>query len=482
MQTVGKLPRRFQLAVLMLAITAIAGCAVPSHVGRCYVSGELVPRAGAGLPMEDLSCGVLLPPDMSLEDPLSEDDAVLLALWNNPDFRALLVDLQITQADLIQAHLIVNPEVQTLFPLAVKQWELVLWLPVDALIVRPRRVAAAQLENHRVADRLVQDGLNVVRDARQAFLRLKLAEGQLLLAEQGLQLRDEITRIAEARLEAGEASELDVSATRLNSLFGRELVYRYRQEVELAREQLRYLVGLATTPSSVQTADPPDLPVLAFDVEQLVAEAHGMRPDLRAIDLALGAARERATLARYDYLNIWAGAPDLNGEGENGFNAGPGLRMSLPIFNQNQGAKARAAAEVERLQREYSRLQDTISREVRQAYTRLEQAQAIRTLWREQLLPAAAEATEIARNALAQDGVTPLLVLETSRQLLTAQQQELLAAMDVRLALAELERCVGRGLADRAGDIPSAEGELAIPPTPVVELPPSPLPIPEMLP
>ena len=436
--------------VVVFAICLVAGCAVPGRVSHCHVSADLEERAGHGAGEKNSPCEVAIPDLVHFEDGLTESEAVALGLWNNPGYQELLADLQIAGADIIQAHQLANPEVSTMFPVSVKQWELALTVPLDVLLLRPHRVEVAQLESNRVGERLVQDGLNVVRDIRVAYADLILAQQRLELALDFAKLRNELLRIAEARLEAGAIAELDVTAMRLDALFSEEEVARTTRDVDLAREKLRFLIGVESTDIEVEPTGPAEVPSTEFDVDALVGEAVASRPDLRAVRMAVAAARERQRLAHYDYLNFSGILPDINGKGQNGFEAGPGLRIMLPIFHQNQGAIARAQGEVQRLKRQYARLRDTASLEVRQANTRLIQARQDLEIWRERVVPQAEAAVTSARQALEEDGVSLLLVLDMTRQLLDARQRELQAATDVRQAIAELERSVGRRLVDEA--------------------------------
>lgn len=393
----------------------------------------------------------------------------------------MLADLKITRADVIQAHQLANPEVSTMFPVSVKQWELALTVPLDVLLLRPHRVEVAQWESQRVAERLVQDGLDVVRDIRVAYADLVLARQRLELAENFSRLRSELLRIAEARLEAGAVAELDVTTMRLDSLFSEEEVARTTHDVDLAREKLRFLIGVESTGFEVEPTEPAEVPSGEFDVDALVGEAMASRPDLRAVEMAVTAACEREHLAHYDYLNFSGILPDINGKGQKGFEAGPGLRIMLPIFHQNQGAIARAEAEVERLRRQYATLRDTASLEVRQAHTRWLQARQGLEIWRGRVVPQAEAAVTSARKALEEDGVSLLLVLETTRQLLNARQRELQAATDVGHAIAELERSVGRCLIneptiEEATIDESAEPIVAIEPTVALKPPEPPEP------
>lgn len=467
------MPLRHCLVFTMVALTSslVTGCAAPFCCCENGIGASLETRLGVGLGPSEVSSEWIVPDFVDVTNGLSEDEAITLGLWNNPAYRALLSDLDIAHADLIQASQLPNPQIDTVFPISAKQWEFALQVPLDAIVLRPHRVRAAQLESHRVAERLVQDGLNVVRDVRVAYVDLVLAEQQLEVAQRGERLRADIQRIAEARLRAGAVAELDVAPSRLEALSGRENAVRAAREVEIARERLRYLIGAALADCNVCPEPVSEPARQEFDVQQLVDEAVASRPDILAVQLAIESASEVAWLRQVDYLNVVGILPDINGEGQKGFEAGPGLQMLIPIFHQNQGARARALAELERFQRQYVNLCDTVAMEVRQSHARLVQSQERLRVWRDEVLPQARTAVEASRKALEEDGISLLLVLENTRQLLTAQQRELEVAAEVRRAIAELERSVGRRL---QGELPTrAAGEQVTLPIPnaVEEIP-----------
>ena len=462
------------LAVVIAALN-VCGCVKPAHFGRCHVTAELEQRIGQAigpaLPVEE----VAVPDAVFLEDGLSEDEAVSLGLWNNPTYQELLADLNITQAECIQARQLANPELTTMFPLSAKQWELTLMVPLDVLLLRPKREAAALVQSQRVAQRLVQDGLNVVRDIRWAYTDLVLAQQRYKLAQEGASLYRKLVQIAEARLKAGALSELDVSAMRLQAMQSEEQRTVASHDVDLARQNLRFLLGATLTEIDCATVELPSPPKQEFDDEALLAEALACRPDLQAQGLAITAACERERLAHYDYLGVFGALPDINAKGDKGFEAGPGLKFTVPIFNQNQGAIAKARAEAELLEKQYATMENRVALELRQAHTRLQKAKQELETWRDQITPQAVTASVAAENALKEDGVSLLLVLETTRQRLDAQRRELEAAADVHRAMAELERCVGRRLVADSNPAAQVDEELP-PPEPIItvdeELPP----------
>src|SRR5690349_14324908 len=102
----------------------IAGCAsCPPACDRDCVSAHLLHRMQQDLGPERDSSELLYPNGAAIEDGLSEDEAVLIALWNNAAFQTLMADLDIAYGDLVQAGLLPNPEVVYFFPASEKAFK-----------------------------------------------------------------------------------------------------------------------------------------------------------------------------------------------------------------------------------------------------------------------------------------------------------------------------------------------------------------------
>jgi cobalt-zinc-cadmium efflux system outer membrane protein len=70
-------------------------------------------------------------------------------------------------------------------------------------------VAVAQLDMARTAERLVQGGLDLVRDVRIAYAGAILAEERTRLAAESRDARERIAAIADAQLRLGDISRSD---------------------------------------------------------------------------------------------------------------------------------------------------------------------------------------------------------------------------------------------------------------------------------
>src|SRR5690349_9350309 len=100
-------------SLCLLALLATSCATAGTAPDRAAVDREIRDRTNAGL-RTDENAG--LPPNTTLEDGLSSQEAVAIALWNSPAFQATLADLGIARAELVDAGLLRNPVFSLLFP------------------------------------------------------------------------------------------------------------------------------------------------------------------------------------------------------------------------------------------------------------------------------------------------------------------------------------------------------------------------------
>ena len=83
----------------------------------------------------------------------------------------------------------------------------------------------------------------VIRDTRQAYADLLLAKERLRVAGEAVKLRNRIADLAEARLNAGDASVQEASTAKIDAMVTAQDAVRIGYEVPLAEERLRNLLG-----------------------------------------------------------------------------------------------------------------------------------------------------------------------------------------------------------------------------------------------
>lgn len=434
---------------VVLLMVVCAGChSAELRDGRETVASDLASRHGVAVSHQDEPGQSVLPPGVSTEDGLTEEEAAQTALWNNAVFQETLTQLGVSNAQLLDAGLIADPQFQLFFPLGAKQLEFTTFQAVDALWLQSIRVKAAELDVDRVTQSMVQNGINVIRDARVAHANLVAAGEQAEVAREAASLRQQIADLARKRLDAGDISELEFTTSRIDALQAKAAAERAEHEVTLARGRLRTVIGLGMFRDELMAVSESELRETSRDADALVDEALAMRPDLRAAEIAIEAAGERAGLAQYQFMNLDA-IYDANGRGRRGsFESGPGLRFSIPIFNRNQGGIAIADAQWEQAVRQYVTVRDQVTLDVRNAHTQLVQASENLQAVRSEILPTLREAEELARRNYENGGTPYFLVLQTTGQYLDARLRESQLAADLRRAIAELDRSVGHRVSD----------------------------------
>lgn len=432
------------MPALGLVISTI-GCSTPHGCDFGYVANQIEERSGIHLRSPCVENDLICPNGASLESTLTEDEAVLIALWNNAQFQELLVELGIAHADLVQAGLLPNPEVIYFFHVADKPYKFAFEFPLEALWIRPIRIRSAQCDAERVADRLTQAGLDLIRDVRQAYADVILAKARWRVAQDGMKIRDGIAKLAESRLQAGDISAQEAATARIDSAQSKQDVARIAYDIALAEERLRNLMGTARDRHSLvlQVSQLSMAPFL--DADELIEEAIVNRPDLLAAEKQLAAAEERLRISKLSWVRV-LGIGDATSGRRTGHEFGPAVRMTLPIFNWNEGNIARAEAERERGERQIRTIRNQIILDIRQAHSRCQQAQAEMEILEKNVLPEVETAIRRAQAAYQEGHTSYVVVLETTRQFLDSRIRLEQLRAELRRAAADLERSVGRRL------------------------------------
>lgn len=451
------LARKVIWSALLISI-GFVGCRSPEcYDQRGAVSAELAERTGAQSGPESSPDETAIPSTVNTEDGLTEDEAITLALWNNAAYRELLTQLDIADARLYDAGLLTDPQFTTFFPLGPKQFELTAFFAVDAVWLRPIRIRAAQLDLGNISESMIQNGLNVVRDVRVAHANLIFAQRRARLAKDASAILTEVAELSDKRLKAGDISELEATTSRIDALTAKADAARFAQDVVLAQNQLRTLVGLTMHDVTIAATESATPRPTAKTSEELLREALAFRPDLRAAEIGVQTAAERANLADAQFMNLDV-VYDANSRGTAGFESGPGLRFTLPIFNRNRGGIAIADAQTKQAMHRYITVRDQITLDVRTAHVQIQQAEENLRAIREKILPSVNTAVELARKNYRIGGASYFLVLQTTRQFLDVRARELDSEAALRRAIAELERSVGRRLETKNATPPPKPG------------------------
>ncbi|PIR01291.1 MAG: hypothetical protein COV66_02415 [Nitrospinae bacterium CG11_big_fil_rev_8_21_14_0_20_45_15] len=421
------------------AVFLLTGCAstVP-YKSYDYVSEEIAKNIGAVITPEPVYGEEQIPDGISLEDGLTEQEAVAIALWNNAAFQADLAQLGVSRAEMLTAGMFKNPNFTMLFPIGTKQLESWLLLPLSEFKMRPHRLDIARLSASKVADSLIQNGLNLARDTQLAFANLFQAEKTLALLTEQAQLDSKIADIAKKQFQLGDISELEAHRKAIDAMNVLDQKNRMGHDVQVFRHRLISLLGIESVEDFKLV--PETISYAGEDINNLLKTAYASRPDLRIVELEIESAGKQIGWEEDKVINF-IGILDANSVKTE---VGPGMRLDIPIFNQNEGGIARAHAELDVAGKKYLAVREKIKLSVLETHTQFLSAKEGFEIVTNKILPQQEKRLNISRQALENGEISFLSNLEVERDWILAKVREIAALADLQRTTAQLGHSIGR--------------------------------------
>jgi outer membrane protein, heavy metal efflux system len=425
---------RAATAALLLAVGACAS--VPPDRGRSQVQ-KLASERMPGVPaMQDTAQWREL-----LQQPLSVDDAIRIALQLNPALRAQYAQLGIAAADVFDATRLANPALSLaiLFPQGSalgRKSAAGATLGFSELLLRGSRSRSASLEFQRTRQQVAASVFELAVDVQRAWF-------DCVAAGERAAIRQHIEAAAQANAELmkayGEAGNSDALSLQLQAVAATEAhieSQRAASALILARARLQALLGVSAADSGWKV--PTVLPEPATNepsFARLQSLAPTQRLDLLAARSHVAALEQQMTSAhRYRFLSAGAGsmAIGVNSEREadGSRRLGPALSLSLPVFNQGQGTVSRADALLEVARAQQQQLELQAGNDLQVQDQRLRVARERYQSFREQLIPQREAVVEQLQRRVN-------FMLAGAFELLLARQQELQAREGAIEALRE---------------------------------------------
>ena len=328
-----------------------------------------------------------------MQRPLSVDDAVQIALLNNPGLQAAFQELGISEAELVQSGRLPNPRLTLRHASAggVYDIEETASVSVLSLLTAPyahaiekRRFAAAQ-------DAAAAEVVQLAARARATYfdaLAARESARYLATVKDAAETGAELARRMRA---AGNWSRIDEARER-SFYLGAALAWeRARAAETVGRENLAAALGLAADAAELRLADRlPDLPQSIEELPGVERMALENRIDLKMMRARIDALAKDLKLTKATrFVNVLdAGAVRIRqGPASQPYESGYEISLEVPLFDgggaRARKAEARYAQAVER----FAAAAIEARAEVRKAYARYRAAHEIAIREREEALP-----------------------------------------------------------------------------------------------
>jgi outer membrane protein, heavy metal efflux system len=287
----------------------------------------------------------------------------------------------------------------------------------------------------------------IAAQASQAYDALLVALRHQEDLTQAKALAQDFLTKTEARLRAGTVPRLDVVKAKVDLAQAENDLIANERARATSRAALNRVLGRAPG-APVEATDSLDVPPPLPGLEELIQAAASTRPEAQIVSEQERGARAATRLAK----QFWF--PDLALTLSRNYTAGDppawttGLSATLPLFfwQHRKGDVAEAQHRELELQATQRDVLAQVELDVRTAYAAADTAQRQALYLRDELLPEAQEAYQIAATSYGLGGVSALALLDAKRTLLDAQNQLAEALGAANDARADLERAVGEEL------------------------------------
>jgi cobalt-zinc-cadmium efflux system outer membrane protein len=327
-----------------------------------------------------------------LENPLTVDSAVQIALLNNQRLQADFEALGISEADLAQAGLLKNPSVAAEFLFGAGPVNPSFNIVEDffVLITRSARRNLASSALARATDDAASKVLALAAEVRAAYYQVIADEQAAALFRQVISATQAAAELAQRQAEAGNLSRRDQMLQQTQYAETVLEASRIEAQITIDREALNRLLGLWGDQVAWNLPDRlPDLPARRPSIDGLERLAVERRLDLAGVREDLQLATDAVALERQvRWLSVLGLGVRIERDPDSGrWLKGPSIELSPPIFDQGQARVAALDAERRRNERLLVALAVDLRSQVREAWTRVVAAQNAASFYKDTILP-----------------------------------------------------------------------------------------------
>jgi len=341
---------------------------------------------------------------------------------------------------------------------------------------RVRRAQAGVAVSRARVDELARQ---VEAQVARAFYRLLAAQERLTILAENEELARTVWKLAVAREEAGDATQLDVNAARLGLAEATRRTLAERGRRDATRLELARLLGITGAAVSDLSPSAGGWPGVVRVAGTLPSPAPLPSPgDPRVARLMERAVQTRLALAGFPDALRQTRAEIRLADAEASADVGVGLRYShddagegvlaslrvfLPVFQRNQGPRAQARAKRLRLEAQAQSLRAQVQAQVQRALVAYAQAREAARLYDDEVIEAQRESLGLVKKALDAGSTGVAALLSIQRELLAGREGYL--STRLALALARADLLAALGLPQSADPLTATGGDTSPAPT-----------------
>ncbi len=379
------------------------------------------------------------------------EEAVAIALENNPDYAAAARELIVARSELERANYIsqFNPELNSSGDYKsradrsnTQDWRVGISQQLEIFGQPALRRQSARYGLERTAADIRNQARLLAAAVKMTFYESIRSRSETDLLAELADLDRKLNEAGQARLNAGEISQIDANLARVRYGESERALIESRERYRLERSSLGRLLGEATGPEpeprGAMTIEP-----LHIDSSHLLELAKRNRPDYQAAQLEVARLKNEALLNEKLVLpNPTIGAFGAHENNTEHF-AGITLGFPIPLFNRRQAEATAIAGRLAQAKDRQRAIELDLEREVRDAWQRYTSALAVVTVNQREVVQPARESFDLLGAAFDAGKLDLLQLSVAERQAFEARMGYVRAWFDLMAAKVALELAVG---------------------------------------
>jgi len=385
------------------------------------------------------------------------DQAIQLAIANNPNLNATRTQIDQNHAQEITANLRPNPTLSgdsQFLPIfnpsqfttdtldTLSQFDVGVGYLFERGGKRKHRLQAAKDTTAVTQSQVADAERTLTFNVAQQFINALLAKSNLNFATMDLDSFQQTVNISQERYKAGDISEGDLLKIKLQLLTFQTDVAGARVAKAQALITLRQLMGYTSVPRDYDVAGDLAYEPLKAGLDDLQARALSDRPDLRAARQGVTAAQSQIALARANAKQDVNASMNVSHVG-GASSASWFVSVPLPIFDRNQGEIKRTMFAATQSTLTATSAEETVMTDVRNAWEAATSNQEIVELYTSGYLKQAQDSRDITDYAYKGGAATLLDLLDAERSYRLVQLGYRQALANYMLGLEQLRQAVG---------------------------------------
>jgi outer membrane protein TolC len=378
-----------------------------------------------------------------LEQPLSADDAVQIALLNNPGLQASFGELGISEADMVQAGRLPNPGFSfgRLTQGSSVEIDRSIQVNLARLLMLPtvHQIESRRFEQTRGAVALRM--LSLASEARKAYVLAVAADETQRYMIQVQTAAEAGAELARRQAQAGNWNKLQQAREQSFYADAALNLARAEQARGAARERLTRLMGLWGTQAQFRLPERlPDLPKMPDDLPNIEQTAMAQRMDVQAAKLGTEQLAKNLGLTRATrFINVLEVGAVRNSYNDAPTQRGYTISVELPLFDWGSARVAKAEAIYMQAINRAAETAINARSEVRGAYANYRTSYDIARHFRDEIVPLKKRISE--ENQLRYNGmlIGVFELLADARSQITSVNGYIDALRDFWLAQADLD-------------------------------------------